>query len=83
MKKARITLALIAIMGIVGGTFAAKAAKHNYTGSVYYVTTVKGANATQTITAVSTNIIEVAVCYYCTTVFDQPATLYVWFKLTL
>jgi hypothetical protein len=41
MKKAKLVMAIIAMVGIVGGAFAFKA-KTAYTGSTYYVTTVEG-----------------------------------------
>jgi len=79
MKKARIVLASIALFAVIGGAFAFKA--KSFTGSVYFVTTVKGNDATSTITAVTTNVLPNPTFYY-TTILDQPATAFATFKLT-
>lgn len=52
MKKARIALAAIAVIGIVGGSLAFKAAK--FGGTTFYTTGTAGDRATATITGVLT-----------------------------
>jgi len=80
MKKARIVLASIALFTVIGGAFAFKA--KSFTGSIYYVTTVKCNLATLAITAVTTNEIIGNVPYYYTLIFNREACNLATFHLT-
>lgn len=49
MKKAKIVLSAIAVLGVLGSTFAFKAAKRFTNGHLLYITTVANATAVQTL----------------------------------
>jgi len=74
MKKAKIMLTAIAVLGLVGGALAFKA-KSSY-GSILYTTASAGVNATQTVTATTTAVGTEKV--YVTFLHNQPASLYTY-----
>jgi len=75
MKKAKIVLATIAIMGALGGAFAAKA-KAIFGGVNYYTTLVSNAIATATLTSGKTTVSTApgATHVYYTTIDNARAT---------
>ena len=75
MKKARIVLMLIFLLGIAGGISAFKA-KSAFGGTTYYYTTVKGGIASRTFLSGSTTSPAFGIWVYITFVFLHPATFY-------
>lgn len=75
MKRARIVLAFVLTLGVIGGAFAFKA-KSAFGGATYYVTAIKNANATVTYSSAATTGALLAPTYYYTLVHGQPATLF-------
>jgi hypothetical protein len=80
MKKAKIALAAIATVAVVGGAFAFQAQK--FTGSVYYVTTVQNAVPTLSTKAIFTSPALAQTTYWYTTVASTEATVSAPFKIT-
>jgi hypothetical protein len=80
MKKAKITLAAIAIVAVVGGAFAFQAQKS--IGLNYYVTTVQNAIPTLNIHAIFTSPVLAQTTYWYTTIRNTEATVSASFKIS-
>jgi len=74
MKKARIVLALVATLGVVGAVSAFKAQKA-FSLNTYYVTTVYNASATLTYKFAITTLPIDGTYYYITYTYDKQATV--------
>lgn len=75
MKKAKIMLAMIAVLGIVGGTLAFKAQKY-FTSSYYYLTTIAGKTYGFTGATTTNPGGETTTAGYFTTSTTGPYTIY-------
>lgn len=76
MKKAKIALTAIAVLGTLGSALAFKAIKRSV--NVYFTTTVAGATATLTLThAITVPVVSIQGTFkYFTTIEGDDATAY-------
>jgi hypothetical protein len=74
MKRARIVLAVVLTLGVIGGAFAFKA-KSAFTGVTYYFTTLKGQPGTNTFPSAITTPSGTGKTLYITRVFNSAANV--------